>query len=59
MKNINLFIITLLFTGLLAGCGKTGPLYRAPEAASVIKQQNAQSLPEIADSDTKKINVSK
>lgn len=58
MKNINLFIISLLFAGVLAGCGKTGPLYRAPEPAPVVKQQKVQSLPEIADSDTKKINVS-
>jgi len=63
MKNINLFIISLLFAGLLAGCGKTGPLYRTPEPAAVVKQQNVapnetQSLPEILDSDTKKINTS-
>jgi len=61
MKNINLFITALLFAGLLAGCGKTGPLYRTPEPAPVVKQQDVapnetQSSPEIADSDTKKIN---
>jgi predicted small lipoprotein YifL len=63
MKNINLFMTALLFAGVLAGCGKTGPLYRTPEPATVVKPQNAapnetQSSPEIADSDTKKINAS-
>ncbi|MFQ3176186.1 MAG: putative small lipoprotein YifL [Psychromonas sp.] len=57
MKNINLFITALFFAGLLAGCGKTGPLYRTPELAPVVKQQNVQSSPEIADSDTTKINA--
>lgn len=56
MKNINLFIITLLFAGVLTACGKTGPLYRTP---AVVKQQNvapneAQSSPERPESDTKK-----
>ena len=58
MKNINLFMTTLLFVALLAGCGKTGPLYRAPESAPVVKQHKVQSSPEIADSDTTKINAS-
>lgn len=63
MKNINLFITALLFTGLLAGCGKTGPLYRTPEPAPVVKQQNAapneaQSSSDTPDSDTKEINTS-
>lgn len=61
MKNINLFITALLFAALLAGCGKTGPLYRTSEPAPVVKQQSAApnetlSSPEIADSDTQKIN---
>lgn len=58
MKNINLFITALFFAGVLAGCGKTGPLYRTPEPATAVKQQNVQSSPEIADSDTTKINAS-
>lgn len=57
IKKISLFITTLLFAGVLAGCGKTGPLYRVPEPEPVVKQQNIQSSPEIADSDTKKINA--
>ena len=58
MKNINLFMTTLFFAGILVGCGKTGQLYRTPESATVLKQQNVQSSPEIADSDTTKINAS-
>jgi predicted small lipoprotein YifL len=63
MKNIYLFIIALLFAGVLTACGKTGPLYRTPEPAAVVKQQNVapnevQSSPQIADSDTQKINTS-
>lgn len=38
MKNIKLLTSVLLFSGLLAGCGMKGPLYRTPvkqEAAPV------------------------
>jgi len=61
MKNIKLLITMLLFINLLAGCGMTGPLYRAP--APVVKQQNIahdkiQSSPEMPDSDVIKASAS-
>ncbi|HEY5716465.1 MAG TPA: lipoprotein [Psychromonas sp.] len=56
MKNIKLFITTLLFVSLLAGCGMSGPLYRTPKPAPVVEQQNKapeeiQSSHELLDSD--------
>jgi predicted small lipoprotein YifL len=63
MKNINLCLSTLLFASVLAGCGKTGPLYRTPEPAPVVEQQNiapntTQSSLQTPDSNTQKSNAS-
>ena len=38
MKKLNLLLIPLLFSSLLVGCGMKGPLYRAPETATIKKQ---------------------
>ena len=38
MKKLNLLLIPVLFSSLLAGCGMKGPLYRAPEKPKVEKQ---------------------
>ncbi len=41
MKKLNLLLITVLFSSLLAGCGMRGPLYRAPETPTIEKQPTA------------------
>ena len=38
MKKLNLLLIPLLFSSLLAGCGMKGPLYRTTETAPITKQ---------------------
>jgi len=48
MKNIKLLTTVLLISGLLAGCGMKGPLYRAPveQVAEPDKQDiSEQSTP--------------
>jgi predicted small lipoprotein YifL len=38
MKKLNLFLIPVLFSSLLIGCGMKGPLYRAPETQQIKEQ---------------------
>ncbi|GLS92676.1 hypothetical protein GCM10007916_37480 [Psychromonas marina] len=38
MKKLNLLLIPVLFSSLLAGCGMKGPLYKAPETPKTEKQ---------------------
>ena len=43
MKNLNLLLITLIFSSLLIGCGMKGPLYReAPVKPKVTETQKNQ-----------------
>ncbi|WP_166739396.1 LPS translocon maturation chaperone LptM [Psychromonas algicola] len=42
MKNLNLLLVTLIFSSLLAGCGMKGPLYR--EAAPSPKVEQVTTL---------------
>ena len=37
MKKLNLFLIPVLFSSLLNGCGMPGPLYRVPEVQPIEK----------------------
>ena len=38
MKKLNLLLMSLLFSGLLIGCGMKGPLYRAPDSQTIKEQ---------------------
>ena len=44
MKNIKLSLISLLFSGLLIGCGMKGPLYRESSSADPIKQVKSEQV---------------
>lgn len=63
MKNIKLLTTMLLFSGLLAGCGMKGPLYRAPvkqTATPVTVDKNEISEESTtAPEDTKQDNLDK
>ena len=41
MKKLNLFLIPVLFSSLLIGCGMKGPLYRVPEKQPIKEQSTA------------------
>ena len=50
MKNLNLSLIVLIFSSLLAGCGMSGQLYReAPATEKIQKQQNNVAEEKITD----------
>ncbi|MEL0660751.1 lipoprotein [Psychromonas arctica] len=53
MKNLNLSLIVLIFSSLLAGCGMSGSLYRetppAPAKEKIQKQQSNIAEEEVTD----------
>ena len=44
MKNLNLLLVTLIFSSLLVGCGMKGPLYREATPPSKIEQEKQQAI---------------
>ncbi len=52
MKKLNLFLITVLFSSLLVGCGMKTPLYRAPETQTIEKQPTTQTQIEEQNKET-------
>ena len=44
MKNLNLLLVTLIFSSLLIGCGMKGPLYREATPSSKIEQEKQQKI---------------
>jgi len=44
MKNLNLLLVTLIFSSLLVGCGMKGPLYREATPSPKIEQEKQQQV---------------
>lgn len=56
MKNLNLLLVTLIFSSLLMGCGMKGPLYReatpSPKIESIQQDQVTNSQEESNENET-------